>query len=164
MSQWDFFSSVKVGATNVWDNVMLPSACRSHPLVPVHMLYCFQSICEFFVISSSCDIEQLQIGRVLISGDKSLSRHCAYNIPNVTLTRYYVFGWFDVLTGLPAHHLKHADSEVRPVVDNTVCWERYRWRYCVSIVSVSHRRSAVSLTRSFLMWFLESFYHTSISL
>ncbi len=87
MSQWDFFSVVKVGATNVWDNVMFPSACRSHPLLPVHMLYCFQSIYEFFVISSSCDIDELQIGRVLISGDKSSSRHCACNMPNVTLAR-----------------------------------------------------------------------------
>ena len=111
---------------------------------------------------SNSDIVLLQIERVLISEDKSTSRHCAFCMSNVDLARLHLFRALGALAGVPTHHLKHADSEVRPVVDNTVCWECYHWRYCVPFVSVSRRRSAVSLTRSFLMRFLERFYHPCI--
>ena len=80
MSQLDFFSSVKAGATHERENECSHwVCCRSQPVLPVGMLHCCQSICEFFVISSSSDVVILEVGRhsVLISGDKSASRHCA---------------------------------------------------------------------------------------
>jgi hypothetical protein len=64
---------LKAGPTNVWDNVILPPAGRSQPLLPVDILHYYQSICKFFVRNSSSDIVILEIGRVLKSGDWKVS-------------------------------------------------------------------------------------------
>ena len=105
-----------------------------------------------------------EIGRVLISGDKSTSRHCVWCIPNTNITIRVLFGSFHVLTGIPGHHLKHDDSphthththnnndehtgEVRPFIHTTVSLGTF-WRSCVSFHPISHRWSGTSLSTSF---------------
>ena len=73
MSLRDFFSSVKAGATHVRENLPLsllriPAclACRYAALLSID--------CDFFVLSSNSDVVILEVGHVLISGDKSASR------------------------------------------------------------------------------------------
>jgi hypothetical protein len=51
-------------------------------------------------ISSSCEIVILQIGRVLISGDKFTSWHCACCMPNANIASCALFGSFHALAGL----------------------------------------------------------------
>jgi hypothetical protein len=83
---------------------------RSQLVLPLQLLHCCQSICEFFMITSTSDIVLLQVGRVLISDDKSAFCHCARSMSNTNLTRIRLFGASDALVGFPRHHLEHAKS------------------------------------------------------
>jgi hypothetical protein len=83
---------------------------RSQLVLPLQLLHCCQSICEFFMISSASDIVLLQVGRVLISDDKSAFWHCARSMSNTNLSRIRLFGASDALAAFPSHHLEHAKS------------------------------------------------------
>jgi hypothetical protein len=84
--------------------------CRSHFVLPLQLLHSCQSIYEFFMISSSSDMVLLQVGRVLITDDKSVFWHCALNMSNTNLARIRLFGVSDALTRFPSHHLEHDKS------------------------------------------------------
>jgi hypothetical protein len=56
------------------------------------------------------DIVILEIGRVLISGDKFTSRHLAFCMSNANIASRALFVSFLALTGIPGHHLKHVNS------------------------------------------------------
>ena len=84
--------------------------CSSQLRPPLQLLHFCQSTSEFFVIKSTSDIVLLQIGRVLISDDKSAFGHCAQRMSNTNVARLLLFGASDALAGFPSHHLKHAES------------------------------------------------------
>ena len=83
---------------------------RSQLVLPLQLLHCWQSICEFFMIRSASDIVLLQVGRVLISDDKSAIWHFTHNMSNTNLARIRLFGTSDALAGFPNHHLEHVKS------------------------------------------------------
>jgi len=78
---------------NVCDNAVLPSVYRSQLLLPPQVMYCCQSICDFFVIRTIFAIVMLpvQIGRDLISDDEGYM-----SITNLSRS---LFGVSDVLSG-----------------------------------------------------------------
>jgi hypothetical protein len=81
---------------------------QRHP--PLQLLHWCQSTSEFFVIKSTSDIVLLQIGRVLISDDKSAFWHCTHSMSNTNVVRIRLFGVSDALAGFPSHHLKQTES------------------------------------------------------
>jgi hypothetical protein len=62
------------------------------------------------VIKSTSNIVVIQIGRVLISDDKSAFCHCVHSMTNTNVARIRLFGVSDALSGFPSYHLKHVES------------------------------------------------------
>ncbi len=139
---------------------------RSQLLLPLQLLHCCQSICEFCVIMSTSDIVLLQIGRVLISDDKSACWHCVRSMSNSNITRILLFGVSDVLSGFPSHHLEHAKSPHYRGKSYHGQYSMFRSAsgivFCL-LFSLTHAVSSQFLN-IFRMRILERFDHGSISL
>ncbi len=141
--------------------------CYSSQLQPpLHLQHCCQSTFEFCVIKSTSDIVLLQIGRVLISDDKSAFWHCVHRMSNTNVARIRLFGTSDALGGFPSHHLKHDESpywwgktyhghhSMLRSVNEIVCC-------CFLLLTLEVSNQFLQIFR---MWFLERFYHGNISL
>ncbi len=134
---------------------------RYQLLLPLQLLHSWQSICEFFVIRSTSDIVLFQIGRVLISDDKSTCWHCARSMSNSNISRILLFGAMDALAGFPRHHLEHDKS---PHYRGKSCHGQYSMLrsaggivFCL-LFSLTHAVSSQFLN-IFRMRFLERFDH-----
>jgi hypothetical protein len=82
-------------------------------------------------------------------------------MPNANVVNRVLFGVFHALTGIPSHHLKHPivhTGEVRPFMFGSFFESMCFFWFCLT---PTVRSQSLNI---FFMWFLERFYHTSISL
>jgi hypothetical protein len=159
MSQRAFFSAL-----------MSQRAFFSQVQPPLQFLHCCQPTSEFFVIKSTSDIVLLQIGRVLISDDKSAFWHCTRSMSYTNVARIRLFVVSDTLVGFPSHHLKHVDSPRwwGKSYHGQHIRQHSMLRNVEGIVCCFFSRLTLAVSSQFLkifrMWFLVQFYHPSISL